>query len=79
MEPEYVDKFTYLGNIIANDGDAKMDVNMRLAKVAAVFRRLDNVWKSSSLSLKIKLQLYCVVVMSTAIYGSETWKTTGRI
>jgi len=49
-----------------------------LAK-AAVFRRLDNLWRSSTLSLKIKLVLYTSLIISTAIYASETWKSTARI
>jgi len=53
--------------------------NTRLAKAAAVFRRLDNVWRSSTLSLKIKLDLYTSLIISTAIYASETWKSTARI
>jgi len=51
-EPEYVDKFTYLGSIIVKDGDTETDVIMRLAKETEVFRRMDSVWKSSFLSLK---------------------------
>ena len=50
-----------------------------LAKAAAVFRRLDNVWRSSTLSLKIKLDLYTSLIISTAIYTSETWKSTARL
>ena len=71
-ELEYVDKFTYLGSIIAKDGDIETDVNMRLAKAATIFRRLDNLWKSRSLSQKNILRLYSAVVVSTAIYASET-------
>jgi len=55
------------------------DINTRLAKAAAVFRRLDNVWRSSTLSLKIKLDLYTSLIISTAIYASETWKSTAKI
>jgi len=43
------------------------------------FRRLDNVWRSSTLSLKIKLDLYTSLIVSTAMYASETWKSTARI
>jgi len=50
-----------------------------MAKAAAVFQRLDNVWRSSTLSLKIKLDLYTSLIVSTAIYASETWKSTARI
>jgi len=42
-----------------------------LAKIAAVFRRLEHVWRYRSLSLNTKLQLYSAVVV---IYASETWK-----
>ena len=61
---EYVERFTYLGSVISSNGD-EADINTRLAKVAAVFRRLD-VWRSSMLSLKIKLDLYTSLVVSTA-------------
>ena len=40
---EYVERFTYLGSVISRDGDVEADINTRLAKAAAVFRRLDNV------------------------------------
>jgi len=50
-----------------------------LAKAAAVFRRLGNVRRSSTLSLKIKLDLYTSLIVSTAIYASETWKSTAKI
>jgi len=50
-----------------------------MAKATAVFRRLDNVWQSSTISLEIKLDLYTSLIVSTAIYASETWKSTARI
>jgi len=76
---EYVERFTYLGSVISSDGDVEADINTPLAKAAAVFRRLDNVCRSSTLSLKIKLDVYTSLIVSTAIYASETWKSTGRI
>jgi len=59
--------------------DVKKKVDTRLAKAATVFRRLSNIWKSGSLGLNIKLQLYTAVVVSTAIYASETWKSKRTI
>ena len=76
---EYAERFTYLGSVISSSGDVEADINTRLAKAAAVFRRLDNVWQSSTLSLKIKLDLYTSLNVFTAIYASETWKSTARI
>jgi len=74
---EYVERFTYLGSVISRDGDVEADINTQLAK--AVFRRLDNVRRSSMLSVKIKLHLYTSLIVSTAMYASETWKSTARI
>jgi len=37
--------------------------NTRLAKAATVFRCLDNVWRCSTLSLKIKLDLYTSLIV----------------
>ena len=36
---EYVERFTYLGSVISSDGDVEADINTRLVKAAAVFRR----------------------------------------
>jgi len=66
-------------SVISKDGDIEKEVNTRLAKVATVFRRLSNIWKSGSLSLNIKLQLYTAVVVSTAICASEIWKNMRMI
>jgi len=77
---EYVERFTYLGSVISRDGDVEAYIYTRLAKAAAVFRRLDNdnVWRSSTLSLKIKLDLYTSLIVYTAIYASETVRA-GRV
>jgi len=64
---DYVERFTYLGSVICTDGDVEADINTRLAKAAAVFRRLDKVWRSSTLSLNIKLDLYTSLIVSIAI------------
>ena len=40
---EYVERVTYLGSVISSDGDVEADISTRLAKAAAVFRRLDNM------------------------------------
>jgi len=64
---EYVERFTFVGNVIFSNGDVEADINTRLAKAAAVFLRLDNLWRSSLISLKIKLDLYTSLIVSTAI------------
>jgi len=45
------ERFTYQGSVISSDEDVEADINTQLAKAAAVFQRLDNVWRSSMLKV----------------------------
>ena len=74
-----VEKITYLGSVMAQNGDAETDTRCRVGKAAAIFRRLNKIWSSSTISLKIKLCLFNSIVIPTAIYAGETWKTSTRI
>uniref|UniRef100_A0A7I5E8S3 Reverse transcriptase domain-containing protein n=1 Tax=Haemonchus contortus TaxID=6289 RepID=A0A7I5E8S3_HAECO len=76
---ETVGNFFYLGSTITHNGDAEMEVRIRIAKAAAVFRRLQPLWASSSISQNIKLRLYYSIVIPTALYASETWKSTASL
>ena len=66
-ELDCVDQFTYLGSAISKDREVEKEVNTRLAQAAAVFRRLSTLWKSGSVGLTNKLQLYTAVVVLTAM------------
>ena len=46
---------------------------MRYGKVASVFGRLVNTWKSKNISLAVKIRLYESLVISTLLYGAESW------
>jgi hypothetical protein len=74
-----VPEFTYLGSVVAADGDAMRDVTRRIGKAAAVFQRLRPIWNSASLSLPVKLRLLSTIVITTATYASETWKATADV
>ena len=64
---EYVDKFQYLGSYMSRTGDVDTDIHARIGKASAVFRRLHNVWRCSSIDMNTKLRLYTSVVLPTAI------------
>ena len=78
-ELESVAKFIYLRSELEEEGDVETDVNNRQGKAAGVFRWLNNIWRSSTFNLNTKLKLYMSVVVPTAIYACETWKSTARI
>ena len=69
-----VDKFTYLGSTLSREANADAEVNNRVAKASAAFGRLrENVWERRGLSVNTKLKVYRAVVLTTPLYGSETW------
>ena len=76
---EKVSHFPYLGSYLSENGDAEIDVSVRLGKAAAVFQRLQWIWKTRNIGLASKLLLYTSIVVSMAIYGSETWKNTEKL
>ena len=76
---EIVDQFTYLGSVVSNSGDVEPDINCRIGKAAAVFRRMRKVWSTSTIDLDTKLRLYNSIVLPTAVYASETWKSSARL
>ena len=69
-----VEKFTYLGCEIRNDGDVRNEVGIRIGKAGAAFRMLDKVWNAHNVSLSTKLKLFNSIVISVLIYGYESWK-----
>ena len=69
-----VEHFTYLGSVISNDATVSKDLDNRLSKASSSFGRLSKrTWQSHSLRLSTKLQVYRVVVVTTLLYGTETW------
>ena len=64
-----VDHFTYLGSDISSDATVSMDLDNRIS-----FGRLSKrVCQRHSLCLSTKLQVYRAVVVTTLLYGVETW------
>ena len=43
---EEVETFCYLGSVVNINGEVKEEVNIRIGKAAAAFRKLGNIWKS---------------------------------
>ena len=56
-----------------------MEIVRRIAKTAAVMARLGRrVWINSQLTINTKLKVYQACVLSTLLYGSESWSTYAR-
>ena len=68
-----VDDFTYLGSSISNQGEMTKEINCRIGKASAAFNQLNKIWLSKKFLLKTKLRFYNTNVLSTLLYGCESW------
>ena len=68
-----VDKFTYLGSTLSRNV-IDDEVNARLATGSAAFGRLHkNVWNRRGITLETKIKVYQAIVLTTLLYGCESW------
>ena len=76
---EEVSDFTYLGSKMSNTGDGEVEIRARLAKASHAFTKLKSTWRARQISLRTKLRIFKSNVISTLLYGSESWKMTKTI
>ena len=73
-ELDAVCQFTYLGSTITDNLSLDAEINKRIGKAASTLARLTaRVCTSPKLSVKTKMAVYNACVISTLLYGSETW------
>ena len=78
-ELEAVNNFTYLGSTISSNISLDAEIDKRIGKAATTLARLSSrVWENPKLTIKTKVAVYNACVVSTLLYGSETWTTYAR-
>lgn len=76
---DVVQDFTYLGSTISDSLSLDAEINKRIGKAATTLARLaPRVWENPKLTIKTKAAVYNACVISTLLYGSETWTTYSR-
>ena len=75
---EAVGEFKYLGTLVCNQGNTTGEVLRRIQLAALVFSHLGSIWRTSVLSLPLKLRLFSAVVSSVLLYNGECWVTTAN-
>jgi len=68
-----VEKFNYLGSMITSDARDIKAIRIQIGKAKSAFGNLKNVLMNSKISMKTKLSLVTTFVLSTLLYGCETW------
>ena len=72
---EILEGFKYLGDKIASSYD---DFKQRRGIVWNQFWKLEKVWRSTKIPLKLKLQLFDSPIPLILLYGGESWTTTQK-
>ena len=74
-----VDNFKYLGSIVSNDASFDAEITARIAKATAAFGRLSKrLWTVSGIQLNTKIAVYKAAVLTSLLYGCETWTLTKK-
>ena len=76
---EIVDEFTYLGSTICANLSLDKEIDRRIGKAASTMSKLSKrVWENKCLTANTKIRIYQACVLSTLLYGSESWTTYMR-
>ena len=69
-----VDKFSYLGSTLSQNIVVDDDISMRLSRAGAAFGNLTRrLWNEHGITTATKVKVYKAVVITTLLYGCETW------
>ena len=69
-----VENFTYLGSCLSSDASLDKEIAICLYKVRNSFGRLrSRVWNERGLKEETKIAVYGAVVLSSLLYGCESW------
>ena len=75
----HVKEFTYLGSIIASNGHIEAELQKRMSKASMSFGRLrERLWNNHNVSIRVKGKIYRAIILSTLLYGAETWTVYRR-
>ena len=78
-ELDAVKEFTYLGYTVTDNLSLDSEIDKRIGKAATTLARLTSrVWTNPKLTVKTKMTVYNACVVTTLMYGSETWTTYAR-
>jgi hypothetical protein len=71
--------FCCLGSVVAEDGGAKTDVNVRIQKARGSFSKLKKVWVPTSIRKVTKIRIFNACVKTVLLCGCESWLVTSEI
>ena len=76
---EQVHSFTYLGQLIKDNGRCEEEVLRRIGIAKSAFNSMSSTLTSRSISTRTRLRLVKCYVFSTLYYGCETWTLNKKL
>lgn len=71
---KYVRSFEYLGSKVNSSASLDDEIVNRISKASNAFGKLRHrLWNERGISIKTKVGVYRAVVLTTLLYGSESW------
>ena len=70
---EQVDKYTYLGQVITEDGRCELEIRRRIQIAKTNFLKMKNILTSRKLSIELRMKIMDCYILSSLLYASETW------
>ncbi|KAL8619589.1 hypothetical protein ACOMHN_019645 [Nucella lapillus] len=78
-ELKTVEEFKYLGSVTSNDGSLDKEINARICKASQPLGTLQaRVLNQQNIQLSTKLKVYKTIVLTSLLYGCETWTLIRR-
>ena len=78
-ELDVVHQFTYQGSTISDNLSLDAELNQGTGKASTTLGKLTTkVWKNPKLTITTKMAVYRACIVSTLLYGSETWATYAK-
>lgn len=72
-------RFRYLGSVVTESLDLEDELSARIGKASASFGKLTKrAWENNKLTVKTKVLIFQACVLSTLLYGSESWTLYSR-
>ena len=76
QELESVENFAYLGSTINRGLTIEQELLTRTGRAASTFNSLrERAWHNKYLTIRTKCRIYECCILSTLLYGAETWTT----
>ena len=70
----FASDFTYLGSTVSCTAKIDKELRSRLGKASAAYGKLQQrLWNNRHVSIRVKCKVYRAVVLSSLLYGAETW------